>query len=65
MAMYSKANSEGGGSLLELHEEADGKTLTVELSGRLAREDYERFVPAAHFGASIGRSPARFESSDR
>jgi hypothetical protein len=28
-----------------LREEADGKILVVELSGKLTKEDYERFVP--------------------
>jgi len=31
--------------MLELHQEADGKILTVQLSGKLHKEDYERFVP--------------------
>jgi len=30
---------------VELREEADGKVLTVKLSGKLARQDYEQFVP--------------------
>jgi len=31
--------------MLELHEEADGKILVVNLSGKLTAEDYKRFVP--------------------
>jgi len=30
---------------VELHQEADGKILNVRVSGKLAKEDYERFVP--------------------
>ena len=30
---------------VELHEELDGKILNVQTSGKLAKEDYERFVP--------------------
>jgi hypothetical protein len=30
---------------IELHEEDDGKVLAVRVSGKLTREDYERFVP--------------------
>ena len=31
---------------IELHEEADGKILIVNLSGKLAKEDYAHFTPA-------------------
>ena len=31
---------------LELQEESSGKFVRVRLSGKLAKEDYERFVPA-------------------
>ena len=31
--------------MLELHQEVDGKILTVKLSGKLTKEDYGRFVP--------------------
>lgn len=30
---------------IELHEEAGGKCLLVNLSGKLAKEDYQHFVP--------------------
>ena len=30
---------------VDLHEEADGKVLVVNLSGKLTKEDYQRFVP--------------------
>lgn len=30
---------------VELHEEADGKLLRVVVSGKLTKEDYQRFVP--------------------
>jgi hypothetical protein len=30
---------------VELHEEASGKLLRVNLSGKLTKEDYEQFVP--------------------
>jgi hypothetical protein len=30
---------------VELHEEADGKVLTLKISGKLAKEDYQQFVP--------------------
>jgi len=30
---------------VELHQEADGKILNVRVSGKLTKEDYERFVP--------------------
>src|SRR5579872_5541154 len=30
---------------LEFHEEADGKILNVKVTGKLAKADYERFVP--------------------
>jgi hypothetical protein len=30
---------------VEMHEEAGGKVLEVRLSGKLAKEDYERFAP--------------------
>jgi hypothetical protein len=30
---------------VELHEEAGGKVLVVKLTGKLAKQDYERFVP--------------------
>jgi hypothetical protein len=30
---------------VDLREEAGGKTLVLKLSGKLAKEDYERFVP--------------------
>jgi SpoIIAA-like len=30
---------------VELHEEAGGKLLRVEMSGKLAKEDYQHFVP--------------------
>ena len=31
--------------MLELKEDAGGKVLTVKISGKLAKEDYEHFVP--------------------
>ena len=31
---------------VELHEEAGGKCLLVQLSGKLTKEDYQHFVPA-------------------
>ena len=31
--------------MLELHEEADGKILTVKMSGKLTKEDYMHFEP--------------------
>ena len=31
---------------VELHEEADGKVLTLKISGKLSKEDYQQFVPA-------------------
>jgi hypothetical protein len=30
---------------VDLHEEADGKILVIKLTGKLAKEDYEQFVP--------------------
>ena len=30
---------------VEVHEEADGRVLVVNVSGQLTKEDYERFVP--------------------
>lgn len=30
---------------VELHEEAGGKCLRIQLSGKLTKEDYQRFVP--------------------
>jgi len=30
---------------IELHQEVDGRVLNVRASGKLAKEDYERFVP--------------------
>jgi len=31
--------------MLDVHEEAGGKVLTVKISGKLSKEDYERFTP--------------------
>jgi len=31
--------------MIDLHEESSGKLLTVQLSGKLTKEDYEQFVP--------------------
>jgi len=31
--------------MIDLHEESSGKLLTVQLSGKLTKEDYEKFVP--------------------
>ncbi len=33
--------------MLELHEEADGQILTVQMSGKLTKDDYRHFVPEA------------------
>jgi hypothetical protein len=30
---------------VELHEEANGKILAIKISGKLAKEDYQKFVP--------------------
>lgn len=29
----------------EMHEQADGKVLVIKLTGKLTKDDYERFVP--------------------
>ena len=33
--------------MLELHEEADGKIIVANLSGKLTKEDYKHFLPEA------------------
>ena len=33
--------------MLELHEEADGKILVANLSGKLTKEDFQQFLPEA------------------